>query len=125
MAVGAGVDPVLAGALLEGERVDLCLDSLVVASQGLQDAPDVREHLAVVERRLGRHAGGDEYGEDDVAEVLPLCAAHDAADRLHDVDRGVLGVEEDHRVEAGHVDALREAARVGEYPALALGDFAA
>ena len=124
VAVGAGVDPVLAGALLEGECVDLCLDSLVMASQCLQHAPDVCEHLAVVERLLGRHAGGDENGEDDVAEVLPLGAAHDAADRLHDVDRGVLGVEEDHRVEAGHVDALREAARVGEYPALPLGDIA-
>ena len=120
--VGRSGNLVLLGLLLEGERVDLGLDSLVVRAEGLEDAPDVREHLAVVERLLRRHAGGDENGQDDIAEVLALGAPHDAADGLDDVNGRVLGIEEDDGVEVGHVDALGEAARVGEDAALVLGD---
>ena len=120
--VGRSCDLVLLGLLLEGERVDLGLDSLVVRAEGLEDAPNVRENLAVVERLLRRHAGGDENGQDDIAEVLTLGAPHDAADGLDDVHGRVLGIEEDDGVEVGHVDTLGEAACIGEDAALVLGD---
>ena len=111
---------VLPGLLQEAQLVDAGLDALVVRAQGLQHAPHVGEDLGVVQRLLGAHARGDEDGQDDVAQLLALRAAHDAAHRLHHVDRGVLGVEEDDGVEVGHVDALGKASGVCEDAALPL-----
>ena len=56
-------------------------------------------------------------GQDDVAVVLALGLAHHPADRLDDVDHGIAGVEEQHRVQGGHVDAFGQAAGVGQDPA--------
>ena len=113
---------VLLSLLLERQGVDFGLDALVVGAQRLQNAPDVCEHLAVIKRLLGRHTRRYEDGKDDVTVVLALGTSHDAANRLHDVHGGVLGVEEDDGIEVGHVDAFRKAAGVGEDAALVVGD---
>ena len=103
------------------ERVHRALEPLVVASQRLQDLPDDLERLGVVERLLGRVAGGHHDGQDDVAVVLAGEAAHHAAHRLHDLDARLLGLQEHDGVEVGHVDALGKAADVGEDVAALVG----
>ncbi len=60
-----------------------------------------------VERRHGDR-------QDDVAVPLTRRLAHDTPDGLHDLDRAVARVHEQHRVERRDVDALRQAARVRE-----------
>ena len=117
--------PVPVSLLQQVELVHPGLDALVVGAQGLQDAPDVGEHLRVIQRLLGRHARRDKDRQDDVAEVLPLGLPHHAPDGLHHIHGGVLRVEEDDGVQVGHVDALGQAARVGEDAARALLNVAA
>ena len=110
---GDGVDgPVLR--LVEAEFVDDGLEAVVVGAEGVEDGPDDAEGVGVVELGLGVFVRGDDDGDDDVAVALAWGGAHDAADGLDDVDlRVALGEEED-GVEGGDVDALGEAANVGE-----------
>ena len=95
-------------------------------AQRLEHPPDDVEGVRLVERLLGRHLRRDDHGQDYVAEPLLLArppvgeGAHDAADRLDDVDLAALGAEEDDGVERRHVHALGEAARVREDAALVL-----
>ena len=100
--------------LVEAEFVDGGLEAVVVGAQGVEDGPDDAEGIGVVELGLGVLAGGDDDGDDDVAVALAGGDAHDAADGLDDVDLGVALGEEEDGVEGGDVDALGEAADVGE-----------
>lgn len=79
-----------------------------------ENIPDDLELRVVVERLLGRLPGRYCDGEDDVAVVLAGGFPHDTTDGLDDVHRAVARIQEDDRVQAGHVDAFGEAAGVGE-----------
>ena len=80
----------------------------------MQDLPDDAVRVVVVERLVRLDAGRDDDGQHDVAALLAGRVAHDAADGLHDVDLRVARSEEEDGVERGDVDALGEAADVGE-----------
>ena len=99
--------------------VELLAEFVVVGSQCLDDVPH-RLERRVVEGDLGVFVGVDEDGDDDGADGLVCGEPDGAADRLHDVDLGAAGVDERHAVEGGYVDALGEAACVGEQPAFAV-----
>ena len=81
-------------------------------AQGLEDLPHDLEALVVIQRALRRHARRHGHGQDDVAEILALRAAHHAAHRLNDVHLRLARRQEEHRVQRGHVHALAQAARV-------------
>lgn len=91
-----------------------------MASQGTDDLPDDLVD-AGGENRVRVGFQRDDDGDDDVPVFLARSAAHDAADRLDDVDTAAPGIEVHDRVQVGHVDALREAPRVGEDVALVVG----
>ena len=117
----AAEDDAVGRRVVEVDPVDLGIEAVVVRAQRAQHAPDRRETLVVVERvrRIDARRHGDR--QHDVAVFLALGLAHGAADGLHDVDLGVARTHEEHGVEGRHVDALREAARVGEDAAGAFG----
>ena len=96
------------------ELVDLRLEALVVSAECLKHLPHDLVFLVVVERDIRLDAGGHRDRQDDVAVVLARELAHDPADALHDVHLAVARVEEDDSVEAWHVDALAQAAGVGQ-----------
>ena len=78
-------------------------------AQGLEDLPYDLEALVVVQRALRRHAHRHGHGQDDVAEVLSLRAAHDAAHRLDDVHLRLAGCKEQDRIQSGNIHALAQA----------------
>ncbi len=103
---------VLRGLVVQPDLVDRRVEPVVVRPQGLEHLPDGLEPLVVRECLGRRHARGDGDGQDDVAVRLAFGAAHDAADGLDDVHDRVARVEEQDRVQARHVHALGQAARV-------------
>ena len=108
--------------LVECNRVDLRIEAVIVSTQGVEDLPDHAEARVVIEG-LGRgDSRRDGDGQDDIAVVLALGFAHDAADGLDDVDHGIARVEEDDAIEGGDVHALGETASVGKDASLVLRD---
>ena len=107
--------------LLQVDLVDGGVEAVVVRAQGVQHGPDDAERLVVLERVLGAGVRRDDDGDDDVAVAFAGRGAHDAADGLDDVDLRFARGEEEHGVERGDVDALREAADVREDAAFVLG----
>ena len=61
-------------------------------------------------------------GKDDVAELLAVGWAQGTADGLYDVYGALSGVGEQYAVDARNVDALGQAAGVGDQRALGLGE---
>ena len=91
-----------------------------MASQSAHDLPDDLVHAGGQHRvRVG--AERDDHGDDDVPVFLAGSAAHDAADRLDDVDTAAPGIEVHDRVQVGHVDAFRQTTGVGEDVAFVVG----
>ena len=109
-----------AGALLvEIDLVDHGVEPVVVGTQRLEHLPDDLEAFVVAQRLLRRDPGGDDDGQDDVSHLLHpnRVLAHHPADGLDDVDLGPTWGEEHDGVERRDVNALGEAAGVGEHPA--------
>jgi hypothetical protein len=105
------------GGLVDVDLVDLSGEAFVVGAERLEDLPDHLVVLLVPEGVLGGDPGGDRDREDDVPELFVGGEAHDPADGLDDVDDALAGLEEQHRVERGDVDAFGETFRVRQDPA--------
>jgi len=105
------------------DPVDHGVEPLVVRARRLQDLPHGGIPLVVPQGDFGCHPVGDADGQDDVAELLVpgRVLAHDPADGLDDVDDRLAGREEHHRIQGGDVDALGEAAGVGQDAAYPIG----
>lgn len=99
--------------------VDLGIETVVVGPQGVQHGPDHLEVGVVFEHLVALGIGRNHDRNDDISVFLALAAAHDATDRLHDIDLRVLRRNEDHGVERRDIDTLREAAGVGQHTAFA------
>ena len=103
--------------------VDGGVEAVVMGAEGLQYLPHDPVFIVVLESLLRRLIGGNADGEDDVSIPLSFGPAHDSPDGLDNVDDAVARVEEEHRVESGHVDAFGETAGVGEDAAGVGGGF--
>ena len=103
----------LAFPVAQGEGVDHRVEMPVDGAQGLQDLPDGVE---VGGCQGGGRIGvlGYDDGHDHVPVFFARGFAHDAAHGLDDVDLAVARLEEHDRVQAGQVDALGQAAGVGQ-----------
>ena len=101
-------------------RVDPHVGPAVVGTQRLENAPHLLE-AGTVEKRVIAEAGafGHHNGDHDVAVLLAFGAPHHPPDGLHHVDLGPLGLDEEDRIEGGHVHTLGEHLGVGHDPALA------
>lgn len=93
-----------------------------MGAQGIENLPNDFESLIVFQSDRGLHSFGDGNRQNDVPVVLAGRFAHDAPDRLHNVHHGVAGVEEQHRVQGGHIHAFGQAASIGQDAAFILGD---
>ena len=80
--------------------------------QRVQNLPDDLVFLIVVEGLLRRDPSGDTDREDDITHLLAGSAAHDAANRLDDIDLRLPRMEEHDGVERRDIDALAQAPRV-------------
>ncbi len=102
------------GLLGDGETVS---DAVVVCTQGLEDPPERAVQVGAHEV-VGVFTGGDVDG-DDQGGLLALAGllSKGAADRLDGVDDRLLGIGEDHGVDAGDVHALAEKASVRDHRA--------
>ena len=91
--------------------------------QGFDDFPDAFELRIVLDIGVvilyvfGRNADR----QNDITVAFSLGFAHYPTDRLHDVDDGFAGIEEDHRVQSRHVNPFGQTAGIGENAALILG----
>ena len=99
--------------------VDLGIETVVVGTQGVQHGPYHLEVGVAFENLVALGIGRNHDGDDDVSVFLAFAAAHDAADRLHDIDLRIFGRDEYHCIERRHVDTLRETAGIGENAAFA------
>ena len=86
--------------------VDLGIETVVVGPQGVQHGPDHLEVGVVFEHLVSFGIGRNHDRNDDISVFLALAAAHDATDRLHDIDLRVLRRNEDHGVERRDIDTL-------------------
>src|SRR5699024_4129715 len=121
--LGGALAELLVGvAGVEGDGVDHRVEAFVVGAQGVEDLPHGLEPLVVCQGLGGWGVSGDGDGKDDVAVVLAGGFAHDAADGLDDVDYGVAGVKEQHRIQRGDVNAFGQAAGIGQDATLVVGD---
>ena len=96
------------------QRVDAALESLIMASQGLDYLPHDFKGIGVVQSLFGRVAGGDDHRQDDVSVVFAFEAAHDAPNCLDDLHAGLLGLQKHDGIQVRHVHAFGKAADVGE-----------
>ena len=71
--------------------VDLGIEAVVVGPQGVQHGPDHLEVGMIFKHLVALGIGRNHDRNDDISVFLALAAAHDATDRLHDVDLRVLG----------------------------------
>ena len=83
-------------------------------AQGVENLPHHLEARVVVQRLRRRDIRRHRHRQDDVSVGLALRLAHHPAHGLHHVDHGVTRIEENHRIQRGHVNALGQATRVGE-----------
>ena len=77
--------------------------------QRVQNLPDDLVFLVVVEGFLRGNACGDADRQNHIAHLLAGGAAHDAANRLDDIDLRFPGMEEHDRVERRDINAFAEA----------------
>ena len=110
----AGEDDALGRLPVEVDAGDFGVEAFVVGTQGVEYAPYGGETLVPVEGLPRVVGGGHGDGQDDIAVFLAGRGAHDAPDGLYDVDLGVARAHEEHGVEGRRVDALGEAAGVGQ-----------
>ena len=89
---------------VEGDAVDHRVETFVVGPQRVEDLPHHFEPNVVGERFRRLDPSRDSDGQDDVAVFLIGRQTHDPANRLHDVDNGVTGLQEQHRVQSGDVN---------------------
>ena len=120
-AIAVAEDDAAGGGVVQVDPVDLGVEPVVVGAQRPQDAPDRGEALVVVQHRRRADAGRHGDGQDDVAVFLAFGLAHGAAHGLDDIDMRTLGAHEQHGVQGRHVDALGQAAGVGEDAAGSVG----
>ncbi|CKM69207.1 Uncharacterised protein [Mycobacterium tuberculosis] len=100
------------------------VEALVVRPQRVEDLPHHLEPFVVGQRGRRLDTLGHRHRQDDVPVVLAGRLAHHPTDRLHHVDDGIARIQEQHRVQRGHVDPFGEAAGVGQDAAFILGDHA-
>ena len=62
------------------------IKAVVVRAQGVEYLPDDAVVFVFVQCVFGFHACGDNDGQDDVALLFAFGTAHNATDRLHDID---------------------------------------
>ena len=72
------------------DLIDFGIEAVVVSPQGVQHSPDHLEIGVVFENLVALGIGRNHDRNDDVSVFLALAAAHDATDRLHDIDLRVL-----------------------------------
>ena len=100
--------------VVEFQLVDDGVESVIVSAKGLEYLPDNFVLLVIGQGFFWGHVGRDAYGEDDIAEVLPLRLAHDAADGLYDIHYRIAGVQKHDGIKGGDVHAFRKAAGIAE-----------
>ena len=81
-------------------------------AQGVEYLPDDFVVFVFVQCVFGFHACRDNDGQDNVALLFAFGTAHDAADRLYDIDLGIARGEEQYGIECGHVHAFGQTAHI-------------
>ena len=79
---------------VELQFVNHRVKAVVMRAQGVQNLPDDFVVFVFVQCVFGFYTCGDNDGQDDVALLFAFGTAHDAADRLHDINLGVARSKE-------------------------------
>ena len=79
---------------VELQLVNHRVKAIVVRAQGVEYLPDDAVVFVFVQCVFGFYTRGDNDGQDNVALLFAFGTAHNAADRLHDIDLGIARGEE-------------------------------
>ena len=92
--------------------VNYRVKAVVVRAQGVQNLPDDFVVFVFVQCVFGFHTCGDDDGQDDVTLLFTFGTAHNASNRLHDIDSGVARSEEQYGIQCRHVHTFGQAAHI-------------